>query len=429
MLRNYVKVSLKVFRRHKFFTAVNLFGICFTLVVLMVAAAFFDQEVGPIPPEVHSGRTLHLSWLLVERGTDDQTFRGVHKPSYAFLDRYVRPLDTAESVAVFADGDSREVLVGAEQALATVIATDTAYWEVFRFDFLHGRPYTAAEVESGERVAVIRAGFGRRVLGSAAVVGREVPIDGRSYRIVGVAGASSARRRTYADIWVPLSADPPRDWRAYKFDGEFNAAVLARRPGDVGRIRAEFAAVLARVEPPPGEDRFLRGVSAPLLTTLEEWARQQKADWMEDYREGDPQQAALVRLRKWLLTLAGYALLFMLLPALHLVNLNMGRIEERISEIGVRKSFGASTRILVGQFVAENVVLTLAGAAVSLPLSWGILSLLALGGPFHVDAGVLLRTFFYGLLLALFFGAASGAWPAWRMARLHPVRALTGRER
>ena len=60
MLKNYVKVALKVFWRHKFLTGVNLFGICFTLVVLMLAAAFIDQETGPIPPEVYSDRTLHL---------------------------------------------------------------------------------------------------------------------------------------------------------------------------------------------------------------------------------------------------------------------------------------------------------------------------------------------------------------------------------
>ena len=66
MLKNYIKIALKVFWRHKFFTAVNLFGICFTLVVLMVAVTFFDQEVGPIPPEVHADRTLYLSRLFVQ---------------------------------------------------------------------------------------------------------------------------------------------------------------------------------------------------------------------------------------------------------------------------------------------------------------------------------------------------------------------------
>ncbi len=429
MFRNYVKVALKVFWRHKFFTAVNLFGICFTLVVLMVAAAFIDQQVGPVPPEVHAGRTLHLGFLLVERDTGDRTFRGINQPSYAFLDRYVRPLETAENVTVFSVHNYWGLQGSAGEVRANVTTTDAAFWEVFGFDFRRGRPYTAAEVEAGDRVAVIRAGFCRRVFGSEAVEGREVPIEGQTYRVVGVV-ADPSRMRSFADIWVPLTTDRSQEWRAYKLDGEFSAAVLARRPGDMDRIRAEFAAVLTQVEPPPDEAGVLRGVSAPLLTTLEEWARDNKPQgWIDDYREGDPQQAAVARLRKWLLTLAGCALLFMLLPTLHLVNLNMGRIEERTSEIGVRKSFGASTRVLVGQFVAENVLLTLMGAAVSLPLSWGVLSVLALGGPLHFDAGVLTRTFFYGLLLALFFGTASGAWPAWRMARLHPVGALTGRER
>ena len=117
-------------------------------------------------------------------------------------------------------------------------------------------------------------------------------------------------------------------------------------------------------------------------------------------------------------------LLFLLLPALHLVNLSIGRIEERTSEIGVRTSFGASTRTLVGQFVAENVLLTLIGGALSLPISWGIL---ALDQNVYMDVGVLIRTYFYGVLLARFFGVISGAWPAWKMARLHPVQALTGR--
>ena len=53
----------------------------------------------------------------------------------------------------------------------------------------------------------------------------------------------------------------------------------------------------------------------------------------------------------------------MLLPAVNLVNLNISRIMERASEIGVRKAFGASSRTLVGQFVVENLVLTLVGAA------------------------------------------------------------------
>lgn len=431
MLKNYIKIALKVFWRHKFFTAVNLFGICFTLVVLMVATGFIDQQVGPIPPEVHADRTLHLNWLFVKYASTEGPSLGIHKPSYAFLDRYVRPLETAKNVTVFSDVDHRGLHGGAEEGSVGVIMTDGAYWEVFRFNFSQGRPYNVSEVESGDFVAVVSADFSKRFFGSEEVVGKNVPIDGQSYRIVGVVGdAPAMRRRTNADVWVPATTDPPEAWRTYKFRGNFNAAVLARRSADMERIREEFATVLEQVEPPPDERFPPEGVAAPLLTTLEAWAQENKSDWTEDYKAGgDSQQAAASRLRWWLLTLGGYMLLFMLLPVLHLVNLNIGRIEERNSEIGIRKSFGASASTLVGQFVAENVLLTLMGAALSLPLSWGILGLVSMGGVAYMDVGVLIRTFVYGVLIAVFFGVVSGAYPAWKMARLHPVKALTGREK
>ena len=121
-------------------------------------------------------------------------------------------------------------------------------------------------------------------------------------------------------------------------------------------------------------------------------------------------------------------LLFMVLPTLNLVNINLSRILERSSEIGVRKAFGASSRSLVGQFVMENVLLTLLGGALALVLSW--ITLAAVGasgavpyGEFHLNW----RIFLYGMLLATFFGVFSGVYPAWRMSRLHPAEALRGR--
>jgi putative ABC transport system permease protein len=79
--------------------------------------------------------------------------------------------------------------------------------------------------------------------------------------------------------------------------------------------------------------------------------------------------------RFWLLA-GTLTLLFMLLPTVNLVNLSVSRILERASEIGVRKAFGASSRTLVGQFVVENVTLTLVGGLLGLALSQMALSLL-----------------------------------------------------
>jgi putative ABC transport system permease protein len=120
----------------------------------------------------------------------------------------------------------------------------------------------------------------------------------------------------------------------------------------------------------------------------------------------------------------------MLLPALNLVNLNMSRIMERASEIGVRKAFDASSRALVGQFLVENVVLTGIGALLALAVSaWALSVVNGSGVILYADLRLNLRVFGWGVVLALFFGVMSGVYPAWRMSRLHPVQALKGASR
>lgn len=421
MLKNYVKIALKVFWRHKFFTAVNLLGICATLILAIVATTILDMEMGQVignaPPEVHNDRTLHLSTVVVEQTAHGYPYSVLTGPRYAFLDRYVRTLQTAENATIFSRSEPRGLYGGAEETGLRVVSTDAAFWEIFRFDFIQGQPYTA--IEAGDFVAVITDRFAKRFFGSSEVVGKRVPIDGQPHRVVGVVALSHRTRGEFwADAWVPLTT--ARTVETLMDDHRFRAAVLARQPEDLERVRAEFAVALSQVEPTEGQ--ILK--SALLVTALEEWMI--AGNWKELAAAGTEWRAALVGLvlRKVLIA-AGVGLLVLLLPVLHLVNINISRIEERTAEIGVRKAFGGSSRVLVGQFIVENVLLTLVGALLSLPVSWGVWA--ALTAPDNLNVLLLLRTFAYGTLIAAFFGALSGAYPAYKMAHLHPVQALTGR--
>jgi len=217
----------------------------------------------------------------------------------------------------------------------------------------------------------------------------------------------------FADIWMPLTTEAVAATRD-DLVGPYMGILLARDASDFGDIKSEFAARIASADLSrfEGFDRL----RATPSTLFEFTSSQIFGDAPDEGRAG-----------KLFTLLVILALLFMALPAINLVNINMSRILERSSEIGVRKAFGASISTLVAQFIVENVAITLAGGVVALGLALVFLRVLESSGLFpYTSFEISFRVFAYGLAAALVFGLLSGAAPAWRMARVDAVRALKG---
>jgi putative ABC transport system permease protein len=120
-----------------------------------------------------------------------------------------------------------------------------------------------------------------------------------------------------------------------------------------------------------------------------------------------------------------FVFLFMLLPTLNLVNINISRIMERSSEIGVRKAFGASSHTLVFQFIVENIILTFLGGLIGIILSLILISIFNNSGLIaNAHLSMNMTVMFYSVVACLAFGLLSGVYPAWRMSRLQVVNAL-----
>ena len=69
MLKNYFKIAIAVLRRRKFFTFISLFGISFTLTILLVLTSFLDKVVGDSYPDRKRDRSLYVTHLQ-EDGKD-----------------------------------------------------------------------------------------------------------------------------------------------------------------------------------------------------------------------------------------------------------------------------------------------------------------------------------------------------------------------
>jgi putative ABC transport system permease protein len=414
MLSSYLKIALKVLGRRKFYTGVNLFGIAFTLLTLMLATAMLDNSLAPGPPEVHLDRILGIERATL-KGPD---WTSSASPGYGLLDRYARGLPGVESLSITSGVTPVTSFPGGRRIESDLRRTDGAFWEIMEFDFVEGGPFTAADEERGNAVAVINEATRERFFGDEAAVGRSIQADGQAFTVVGVVrDVPMTRTMTYADLWVPLSTTKSTVYRT-ELLGEFQGIVLARRRADFPAIKAEFASRLESAELPDPET--YKTLTSAAATRFEELA------WDVMPREpGGPPPTG-----RFVLLLAALVTAFMAIPALNLVNLSLSRILERTSEIGVRKAFGASSVTLVGQFLVENLVLTLAGGALGFVLSWIGLEVVSASGLIpYADLRMSPRIFAAGLLLSLLFALISGVYPAWRMSRLHPVEALHGRAR
>lgn len=415
MLKNYLKLAFKVLLRRKFFTFISLFGVSLTLLVLLVVTALADHVLAPQAPEVLADRSLGI-YSLGMRGENMSTRRNA---GFLFLDRFVRPmreLPAVEALTLFTVAKTAISYEGGRKIESELRRTDGDYWRVMRFDFLEGGPFTADDDREARFVAVVSAATRQRFFGDEKALGRKIEIDGQRFAVVGVvANVSLLRLAAYADVWVPIGTAKTDSYKK-ELVGDFRSLIVARSRADFPQLKAEVADRLVAARPlldPQQYDRLVGGAD----TLFEALSRLVLGDQLEDRHPG-----------RLLLILLGLGLAFLLLPTVNLVNIQLSRILDRSSEIGVRRAFGASSAALTCQFLVENLVLTLLGGLAGLAGSALVLRAINASEVIpHAQLAINFRIFLAALAIAIFFGLLSGVYPAWRMSRLNPATALRGR--
>lgn len=105
-----------------------------------------------------------------------------------------------------------------------------------------------------------------------------------------------------------------------------------------------------------------------------------------------------------------------------IMNIMLMTVNERIREIGLRKSLGARRRDILKQFLVETVALSMLGGLLGVAAGWSLAQLVAAVSPLPA------RVTWWAVAAALALGAGTGiifgVYPASRAARLDPITAL-----
>lgn len=210
---------------------------------------------------------------------------------------------------------------------------------------MEGHPFTEADWVSGIHTAVISDDLARRLFGmTEGVVGRSFSMDYVNYRVCGVVrGASFLTRQSYAQVYAPYSIesnykDPVAS--SFPYCGQFDVTFLVKDNAQAKALRAEIKDLTRRVNAQYKGQWQMELWEQPTSHALSVFK-----DYPADTSFSSWKVAG--RLTLWILVL-------LVVPSLNLNGLIASRMESRLPEMGVRKSFGASRSALLLQVMWEN---------------------------------------------------------------------------
>jgi putative ABC transport system permease protein len=334
-------------------------------------------------------------------GIDREKFRKRRKITYAEAQRYRELMAGTTDVIRFATwGDGQAFYAGRESSPNLDYGgTDEYYLETNQFSIDLGRNFTAADVELRRPVAILGQTVVDALFPSESPLGRVIKVNSHVYTVIGTFAAKGTSFGWNQDetVMVPIT-------RFLEDNGSdhssINIATEAPSPQAYGDTLAQgiVAMRIARKLPPEKDNDFEAYSNDSLVAAFAQVA--------DSLSEGAFVVSAIA----------------LLAAGVGIMNIMLVSVTERTKEIGVRKSIGARRASILAQFLAEAVVLSLAGglAGILLGVSAGDVAAVKLHAGIVFPWGWAAA----GLGVCTAIGVGFGFYPALRAAGMDPIEAL-----
>lgn len=433
MQRTYLTQVFTLLKQNRLFSMLYIVGTGLAIAMTVIVAVVYYVKLAPIYPEENRKNTLYLTHVSFKSEQESRTYQSAL--SYRALQEWIYPLKNVVAVSARFSNAMDYYIQPADRSgdfRPALKLVDPAFFRIYALQFLEGHPFTEADLASGIHTAVISDDLARRLFGTTeGVVGRSFSMDYVNYHVCGVVrGASFLTRQSYAQVYAPYSIesnykDPVVS--SFPYCGLFNVTFLVKDNAQAKALRAEIKDLTRRVN------------------------AQYKGQWQMELWEQPTSHALSVfkeypadtSFSSWKVAgrLTLWVLVLLLVPSLNLNGLIASRMESRLPEMGVRKSFGASRSALLSQVMWENFFLTLVGGLLGLLVAWimlyvgrGWIFMLFDSWPMDIPEGANLYVsgemlfapvvFLIAFLLCLVLNLLSALWPAWMSLRKPIVYSL-----
>jgi putative ABC transport system permease protein len=355
-------------------------------------------------------RTLGANLLVVTPGAQSSgaarmeagTGHTLTEEDASAIRREIRAVQVAAPVL-----SRRGQIVASNKNWSTLIAgVNPDYLVAREWPIQRGRPFSADELESGAKVAIVGDVIAEQLFADNTVIGETLRIGNVPFTIIGLLdkkGQGAMGRNQDDVVFIPLSSAKSRVIGAVR-----------------GNTRNALDFIVVKVD----DQSALPDVQKALKILLRQ-RHQLRKEAGDDFNIENPSDVLGARegaTRTLGLLLIAIASVSLMVGGISIMNIMLVSVTERTREIGLRMAVGARRRDIRRQFLIEAVTLALVGGLIGAIIGSAGAVVIAWQAEWPIlisPEAIVLACGFSGLV-----GIVFGLYPAYRASRLDPMVAL-----
>ncbi|MCI0695560.1 ABC transporter permease [candidate division KSB1 bacterium] len=433
MLKNYLKIAVRNFVKHKLYSFINICGLAIGLACALFILLWVRDEISFDRFHKNANAIYRMNWDF-KWNNNEGIGPGTPPPLAATLANEIPEVSAATRVFPVS-----KMIVRYENKFFNeplIRGVEANFFEFFDFELLSGNSQTALAEPNSVILTDETAEkyFGNEpALGKILTIGEEKLIFGRrmyhnAFKVTGIVKSPPHNSHLQFDLLTSISSHPEVayfDWSWFWMQVvtyaklEPGVSVSAVEPKIPALVKKYAATAFKRVGRSYDE----------LIASGGRWnfVFQPLTDiYLGSGQTGN--RLGPVGNRVYVYIFSTIAVFILLIACINFMNLATARSANRAKEVGVRKALGSKKSMLVGQFLVESI----AFSAVAMPIALFLVELFI--APFNQLSGKNLQLNLFDppwlpavlILLALLVGVVAGCYPGFYLSSFRPVQIFKG---
>lgn len=394
-----IRLAIQAIYQHRLRSLLTMLGIIVGIASIISIVSIINGNTENMKKQLIGGDTNSMrieydarsAFLAGETGKNDRLPDYAPQLSEGELQKLLT-IDHAKNVSLFYEANLT-VFQRDQQTDTTVLGMDRGFFEILPHTILAGRAMTETELQTQKQVAVITKDLAGIFFSHRDPINQLIEINGTPFRIVGVA-VSDTEQLSGKYVFIPRGSQ------------SFVEGKLNQRPTVL--FQATNADVLESV---------VVQASHELTKSIP------PSDFVFSIRNYDEVQKMTDDInRSNMILLGGIASISLLVGGIGVMNTMLVSVTERTREIGLKKALGAKRKVILQQFLAEAIVLSVIGGLIGIFVGL-LISLIAvrlLEYPMTISLLSILISVSFSMLIGTVFGYL----PAYKASKLKPIEAL-----